>query len=218
MKVVIDGNIGSGKTTQLDLLEKKGWTVRREPIDSWPLREFTENPVRWSFLLHMKILQTFRPIETKRPVIYERSLASSRWVFWKVLRKRGYVTQKEHETYEAFCEMHMWQPDLYIFLDKNARWAYSHISKRGQVGDSGLSLEYLKELEIEYHALVPRMPGQVYVVNANRTVDEIHEEICRILSENELFVGDGVGDEMQTESLSGRPVSCTPFTDVCRVS
>lgn len=31
MKVVIDGNIGSGKTTQLDLLEMRGYRVRREP-------------------------------------------------------------------------------------------------------------------------------------------------------------------------------------------
>jgi predicted ATPase len=40
MKVVIDGNIGSGKTTQLGLLEKAGYIVRREPIDQWPLEEF----------------------------------------------------------------------------------------------------------------------------------------------------------------------------------
>jgi predicted ATPase len=32
MRVVIDGNIGSGKTTQLELLERKGWFIQKEPI------------------------------------------------------------------------------------------------------------------------------------------------------------------------------------------
>jgi hypothetical protein len=41
MKIVIDGNIGSGKTTQLGLLEQKGWKLRREPIDKWPPQRFS---------------------------------------------------------------------------------------------------------------------------------------------------------------------------------
>jgi deoxyadenosine/deoxycytidine kinase len=39
MRIVIDGNIGAGKTTQLGLLEKIGYTVRREAIDDWPLED-----------------------------------------------------------------------------------------------------------------------------------------------------------------------------------
>ena len=62
MKIVIEGNIGAGKTTQLGLLESRGWNVRREAIDQWPLEDFYKDPKRWAFLLHMKILQTSAPI------------------------------------------------------------------------------------------------------------------------------------------------------------
>jgi hypothetical protein len=63
------------------------------------------------------------------------------------------------------------------------------------------------------------VPCRVYFVNANRSPEEIHEEICTILSQhNELFVSDNPGDQVQKESRRGREVSCSPFPNVCRVS
>jgi len=218
MRIVIDGNIGTGKTTQLGLLEKKGWQVRREPIDKWPLEEFYKDPSRWAFLLHMKILQTLRPVKTETSVLYERSIMSSRWVFWPVLQKHGNVTQAEHETYDAFYDQYSWFPDLYIFLAKDVEKAYEHVTKRSQAGDSGVTLEYMKELDAEYQKLIRQVPCKVHVVNANRSVSEIHEEICRILAENELLFSDSHGVQMQKEGGRGRKMSCTSFEHMCSVS
>ena len=217
-RIVIDGNIGSGKTTQLGLLEKKGWKVRREPIDKWPLEEFYKDPKRWAFYFHMVILQTLRPIESKEPIIYERSLLSSRWVFWPVLLKKDIVTAKEDATYDKFYNQYAWYPDIYIFLSKKLDLAWDHIQKRRQAGDDGVTLEYLHELDEEYKKLIMKVPCKVYVVDANRGVEEIHTEICRILAENELFVGDALWSKMQKEGLPGRQMSCTSFTNMCRVS
>ena len=50
-KIVIDGNIGSGKTTQLDLLEQQGkYNIKKEPIEKWPLDLYYSDPKRWGFL------------------------------------------------------------------------------------------------------------------------------------------------------------------------
>lgn len=218
MKIVIDGNIGSGKTTQLGLLEQKGWQVRREPIDEWPLEEFYKDPTRWAFLLHMTILQTLRPLKTRQAVVYERSLLSSRWVFWPVLQKHGNVTSAEHSVYDKFYDQYAWYPDIYIFLSKDVDLAYEHVTKRGQTGDSGVTLKYMKELDAEYQKLIMKVPCKVHVVNANGSVDEIHKEICKILSENELLFSDGVGGQMQKEGRPGREVPCTPLPNMCRLS
>jgi deoxyadenosine/deoxycytidine kinase len=218
MKIVIDGNIGSGKTTQLGLLEQKGWKVRREPIDKWPLEEFYKDPKRWAFYFHMVILQTLRPVDTKQHVIYERSLLSSRWVFWPVLLNKGIVTSDEDATYAKFYNNYAWYPDVYIFLSKKLDLAWEHIQTRGQTGDDGVSQEYLQELDTEYQKLIKNVPCRVYIVNANRSVEEIHTEICKILSENELFVSDALGSQMQKEGRSGRQMPCTPFTNMCRLS
>jgi deoxyadenosine/deoxycytidine kinase len=218
MKVVIDGNIGSGKTTQLNLLEKKGRIVRREPIDDWPLEEFYKDPQRWAFYFHMKILQTLRPLKTMRTVVYERSLLSSRWVFWEVLRRQGQVTEQEHGTYVHFYDQHVWFPDVYIFLSKSVDLAWEHIQQRHQAGDSGVTQEYWRELDKEYQVLVKNVPCKVYVLNANRSVEEIHKEICEILAENELLSLETGRNEVQIKGGRRREVSCTPFGDLCRVS
>lgn len=218
MKIVIDGNIGSGKTTQLGLLEKKGWNVRREPIDKWPLEDFYKDPKRWAFYFHMVILQTLRPIKTAGHVIYERSLLSSRWVFWPVLKRKGFVTDQEDKTYAQYYEQFAWYPDVYIFLSKKRELAWEHIQKRGQAGDTGVTVEYLEELEKEYLEMIRGVPCRVYVVNANQSVEKVHEDICKILVDNELFIGDTNGRQVQKEGGRGREVPCTSFQNMCRLS
>ena len=219
MKVVIDGNIGSGKTTQLDLLEKKGYRVRREPIDEWPLEEFYKDPQRWAFYFHMTILQTLRPLKTHETVIYERSLLSSRWVFWPVLLKQNLVTQGEDTVYSKFYDQYVWFPDVYIFLSKSADLAWDHIQKRHQAGDSGVTLEYWKKLDVEYQKLLRNAPCKVHVVNADQSVEEIHQEICQILLDHELLSPVEVQrEEVRSESGRERNVSCTPFQYMCCMS
>jgi deoxyadenosine/deoxycytidine kinase len=58
MKIVIDGNIGAGKTTQLNFLKNMGARVFKEPIEEWPLKEFYEDPKRGIFPLQMAVLRT----------------------------------------------------------------------------------------------------------------------------------------------------------------
>jgi deoxyadenosine/deoxycytidine kinase len=215
--IVIDGNIGSGKTTQLDLLEKKGFKVRREPIDEWPLEEFYKDPARWAFFFHMTLLKTQN--KPGRGVIYERSLFSSRYVFWPVLLKKGVVIQKEEDLYEYFWNRFSWKPSLFIYLSKDPELAFKHIQTRGQAGDTGVTLEYLKDLDKEYKNLMLKIPCRVRVVNANREPEKIHAEICQILSENEsLLFSDSRREEMQETSDPGRQVQCTPFQHMCRLS
>jgi len=218
MKIVIDGNIGSGKTTQLNLLEKLGYRVRREPIDDWPLEEFYKDPSRWAFYFHMVILQTLRPLKTKETVVYERSLLSSRWVFWTVLLKQNLVTRGEDATYAKFYDQYAWFPDLYIFLSKSPELAWEHIQKRHQAGDSGVTLEYWKELDVEYQKLLRNVPCKVHVVNADQSVEEIHQEICQILLEHELLSLETGRKEVRSTGGRERYVSCTPFKHMCCVS
>jgi len=189
MKIVIDGNIGAGKTTQLGLLESKEWYVHREPIHDWPLKEFYDDQVRWAFLLHMRILQKLQPIHTSKHVIYERCMWSSRWVFWPLIQDKVHAT--ERDCYDYYFRKVEWVPDIYIYLSKKPELAHEHIQKRNQTGDDSVSLEYLRELDRKYTELVEGIHAtRVYIVDSNRSEVEVHEEICKILLENELFVVD----------------------------
>ena len=193
MRIVIDGNIGAGKTTQLGLLEKIGYTVRREAIDEWPLEEFYKDPARWAFLLHTCILLTNQPpsVQSDSPVLFERSLISSRWVFWEVLKKQGRVTSKEDEIYSKLYEKHAWHPDLFIYLAKSPKRCLEHIQGRYQPGDQGaITLDYLQELGTEYTKMLSTMSCKILIIDADQSAEKIHNEIYRYLLNNELLVCD----------------------------
>lgn len=216
--IVIDGNIGAGKTTQLDLLEKKGFSVRREPLDAWPLKEFYEDPSRWAFFFHMVLLKTQKPPASSK-VIYERSLYSSRYVFWDVLLEDKIVTQKEDQVYDYFWNKFAWTPSLFIYLNKDPELAFKHIQNRNQDGDTGVSLDYLYKLDAKYRHLILKIPCKVLVINANRSAEEIHQEIYKYLVENGSVHGpDRRGKEVQEDSSSRWKVSRAPCEHLCSVS
>ena len=216
VKVVIDGNIGSGKTTQLNFLEKKGWHVKREPIDEWPLDLFYKDKSRWALLLQLKILQTLRPV--KGTVVYERCLLSTRHVFWEYLVQKKLVTPEENDVYCTQYDKDAWYPDVYIFLSKTPELAFEHVQKRGQTGDFGVTLEYLKDLEGLYKQMIRNVPCKVHIVNAEQPPEAIHEQILSLLRVDGVHVSDTRGEKVSSSSAHKRQMLCTPFTNMCSVS
>jgi thymidylate kinase len=60
-----------------------------------------------------------------------------------------------------------------------------------------VSIDYLRELDEKYKVLAEMIPQcTTYIIDANRTELEIHQEISAILVENELFVPDSFRKEM----------------------
>ena len=61
--VCVEGNIGSGKSTLINSLEKKGWRVYQEPVeDRWktPLQDFYKDPVHNGLPFQIKVLEWFK--------------------------------------------------------------------------------------------------------------------------------------------------------------
>jgi len=218
MKVVIDGNIGSGKTTQLNLLEQKRWTVQREPIDNWPLELFYKDKSRWALLLQMKILQTLQPVETKDVVIYERCLLSTRYVFWEHLLQKKLVRPEENDVYCYQYDKDTWFPDLYIFLSKTPEVAFQHIKSRKQSGDSGVSLDYLRDLDVLYTRMLTNVPCKVHVINGHQAPEEIHQQILSLLKLYGMYVSDSGRAKVQTSSAYQRKMLCAPLSNMCNLS
>lgn len=218
VKVVIDGNIGSGKTTQLNLLEQKGWAVKREPIEQWPLELFYKDKSRWALLLQLAILQTLQPVKTKGAVVYERCLLSTRHVFWEYLLQKKLVLPEEDAVHSMIYEKEVWYPDVYIFLSKEPEKALEHIKKRKQSGDSGVSLEYLKDLDKLYKKMIMTVPCKVHVINAHQEPEEIHQQILSLLKLDGVHVSDSGRSQVQETGSHQRQVLCTSFTNMCRLS
>lgn len=218
MKIVIDGNIGAGKSTQLCLLESHGFKVRREPIAEWSLDLFYSNPSRWAFLLQMQILNSYS--SDNEYDVYERCPLSSNYVFWKNLVRHGTVTRDEDIIYQKYYEKMNWQPDLFIYLATTPEYVFGRIQSREQVGDSKITLDYLKELHESYSKFLKSVPCKVIpIVVSGRTPEQINDEIISVINvENEVFLSNGSRKAVSKPGKNRSEMSCTPFRDMCHMS
>jgi deoxyadenosine/deoxycytidine kinase len=226
MKFVIDGTMGAGKTTQLDMLEKLGLTVKREPIHEWPLEPFYKDMSRWALTLQLAIFQTHRPIKEawSKPVFYERSILATRYVFWEHLKQKKLVQPFEDTIHERAFEQYRWHPDVYIYLVTDPEESYNRIQKRKQAGDRGITIDYLEDIHKLYEKLIMSMPCKVHCVNTlGRTPEQIHADVLAILSQytvrkDGMYICNARREEVQETSPHRREVLCTPFPNMCRVS
>lgn len=182
MRVVIDGNIGCGKSTQIRLLEQSGFRCRKEPIDEWPLDLFYADPSRWGFALQMKILESF--IDTEDDTIYERCMETSKYVFWWNLLDKSIVTDFENQVYQSFYKKHYKPSDVYIFLHSDPKKCYERISTRDQAGDNKISLEYIQKIDSYYQLWFwsKRNTPKFYTIDVEgQTPEQIHSEILNVL-------------------------------------
>lgn len=178
MRIVIDGNIGSGKTSQLDLLGTLGYKIKKEPIDQWPLELFYSDPERWGFLFQIVVLQTFDYGPDDGFTILERCPSSSKDVFWSIMNKN----QVEDIAYTYEFNRHAWYPDVYIFIHKPPEMCYRHIQERTQAGDSKVSLEYLKVLDGQYEKMFETIPCKhKHRIDGSQSIQDVFKEISAII-------------------------------------
>lgn len=181
MKIVIDGLIGAGKSTQVDIISKLTHQhVVKEPIQEWPLDLFYSNPQRWGFLMQVAVLNSYANLQFQNG-IFERCPESTRAVFWQNLVNTGTVTSEEDRIFQVLFERLTWEPNVTVFVDKSPELCFEHIQGRGQEGDSKITLEYLKNLHKLYMEYVSKNTS-IQVVDGNRPIEEVTKDILKIIN------------------------------------
>ena len=170
-RIAIEGNIGAGKTTQLDMIS--GHRVFREPVHLWPLEEFYQDSQKNAFLMQATVLASFKD---HGPGIYERSTFASKTVF------SNFDSETEKMSYELMYDRLGWDPDYWIFLESDPEKCYRKVRGRRGPGDSYVTLEYLKEIDRRYKKMYEKVKGKAFVVNADRPAEEVHKSILEILN------------------------------------
>lgn len=177
MRISIGGNIGCGKSTILDLLQKDGHAVFFEPVHEWKhLQKFYDDKQRWGFTFQMEILNSFQ--QSNDHVIYERSPWESYHIFSKMLLENGYMTPCEFELFESLYKKLAWKPDLFIYLRTTPEVCNERVKQRQRSCESNIDMEYLRTLHEKYDALYTR---DIVCVDANRSVQEVYDDVVRII-------------------------------------
>jgi len=203
--VSIEGNIGSGKSTALTELERRGYTVVREPIDQWSstLKLFYEDPAKYSFLLQARILTELvrareavlrnSLIRHKNNVIFfERSQKGAK-VFVEVAVMNGTMNDAEKETYyrleETMLESREYieKSQVHILIDTPPKICCSRTVQRNRGAEQTGPLMSTNEQKLEYLKHLHRTHDKVFPlsectrVNGLNSPKTVADDICNSL-------------------------------------
>lgn len=158
--IIIEGQIGVGKTTMGELLEERfGVPLFREltnPDTLALLDRFYADKPRWAFTLQIHFLnERFRMIKEifrSGGGCLDRSIFGDR-IFAQMLEADGDMSKEEFRTYSTLLDNmleHAQDPRLLIYLDCTVDTAIERIRKRNRGLEAGIPRDYLEHLNRRY--------------------------------------------------------------------
>lgn len=167
---IVEGNIGSGKTTLINILKNNdSYEVIEEPVKLWLelkgddnkniLQEFYEDPNRYSYIFQTMVFKTrlnsIDHPQEKDIRFSERSIWTDKYVFGKSCIESHKMNSLEASCYNFWFD---WleekfnpQPDGIIYIKTSPQKCMERIEKRGRVEESTIPLSYLEELDYRHN-------------------------------------------------------------------
>ena len=185
MHIAVAGNIGSGKTTLVNMLSKHyGWKPQFEAVVSNPyLDDYYKDIKRWSFNMEVFFLkERFRNLleisQSSDTIIQDRSIYEGVYVFMANNFKMGNLDERDYITYmELFEQMTdvVKYPDLMIYLRSSVPHLVKNIQKRGRDYEQQIPLEYLENRNELYEEFIYKnYGGKVMTIDVNN-IDYEHQ-------------------------------------------
>ncbi|WP_306424352.1 deoxynucleoside kinase [Clostridium perfringens] len=155
--IVVDGVVGVGKSTLMNILAERGLIAYDEPVVDNPILEkFYYDRNRYSFPLQVFFLnKRFKHIKEAGLVensVMDRSIYGD-VIFAKMLCEKGEMTVEEFELYKELLENmleHVKAPKLMVYLEISVDEAMKRIQKRGRDYEQVVEREYWEKLNNEY--------------------------------------------------------------------
>jgi deoxycitidine kinase/deoxyguanosine kinase len=173
--ISVEGNIGAGKTSIIDLLKQSHGDIAEfiyEPVDEWMaikgddgknlLETFYGDKQRWSYtfqnvayITRMSSIVEKINNSQKKYIILDRSLSADLNTFAKMLHDDGLINSLEWDAYNKwnnFFDKHYGPlvEHKIIYLRCEPEIAHQRIQLRNRDAEKGIPLDYLKLLH-KYH-------------------------------------------------------------------
>lgn len=173
--ISIEGNIGAGKTTIVQELQKrfqdkKNIIFVKEPVDIWEtikdnngetiLQKFYAEPSKYAFQFQVMALTTrlslIRDTIINNPncdmLICERSVDADKEIFAKMLHDDGVISDLDYKIYRLMADEHARDFNVagHIYINSDADVCFKRIQKRSREGEGGIELSYLEKCK-KYH-------------------------------------------------------------------
>jgi len=193
---VLEGNMGSGKSTFLKIIESNlGYKTIQEPASEWQnidgsgniLDLFYKNPSRWAYTFQLyaftnrleTIIEQSKNPETVQ--ILERSIFCDRFCFAKNCYEMGFMSDLEWKLYtnsfswlvESFSQ----KPKGFIYLRTNPETSMQRVRKRSRPEEKNIDLPYLKLLHKKHEEwLIDQKETPIFLKNVPILVLDCNSE------------------------------------------
>ena len=190
--IVIEGNIGSGKTTLTKLLAER-WNCRlmlEEFKDNPFLPKFYENPKQHSFALELSFLAERyhqKRDELNRTDLFQPGIICDYSFAKSLVFSRINLDEDEFELYQNLFQIihgRLPKPDLLLFLYCSPEKSLRQIRKRGRAYEQEISTDYLEKINTGYLEFFKQQTGTRIVILNTDDIDfvESTEDLDKVLS------------------------------------
>ncbi|HCI55773.1 MAG TPA: hypothetical protein DFI01_07595 [Bacteroidales bacterium] len=196
--IVIEGNIGAGKTALATKIAKQYKAkLILESFENNPLLpKFYENPEKYSFPLELSFLASrYKQLKeeiTAENLYYPFTIAD--YYFTKsLIFSNATLSDEEYKLYSQFFFKIFDifpKPDIYIYLHIEPERLLQNIKKRGRNYEQSITLEYLQKIQENYFLFFNRNPENKYLVIDVNQIDFVDNEEDYIKVINAIFNSD----------------------------
>jgi len=155
--IVIEGNIGAGKTTLVENLAKDvpARPLLEEFVDNPFLKKFYKDRNRYAFQVEMAFLadRYFQLREQLEPDLFYPVILADYAAFKNLIFARVNLASEDYQLYRKFWDIsfrQMRQPDVLIYLHVPVEVLLQRILGRGRDFEKDMEVSYLKDIEKSY--------------------------------------------------------------------
>lgn len=192
----VDGNIGAGKSTVLQVLQRRGYTVLLEPIDVWAkyLAAAYSNDPKGVLRLQLAVwrdrcMKPPRPLEhdtDKNPspgvVFMERSAMFQLRTFVLANYERGRLDNLDMDLLTSLYESIEWTPEVMFYLRVLPGICARRVKQRGRAYEHDIH-EYIEQLHEKHEVVAASVSVSCPVVtlDGDRPPAEIADELIDLV-------------------------------------
>ena len=198
--LVIEGNIGAGKTSLCQKIAKQqnAKLILEQFADNPFLPKFYRDPERYSFTLELSFLAD-RYNQLKKHLdnldLFSELIIADYFFMKSLIFSSATLQEDEYRLYRQLFDIiygSLPKPDLYVYLHKSVSNLMENIKIRGRKYEQNISFEYLKSIENGYFKFFKQQKElRILVVDTN-LLDFVNDESDYTILVNAIFEGDYV--------------------------
>jgi deoxyguanosine kinase len=182
--VVIEGNIGAGKTTLATRISDQfnARLILEHFADNPFLPKFYKNPEKYSFPLELSFLASrYKQLkEELTPQDLFKAFTVADYYFMKSLVFASSTLHgDEYNLYRTIFYIiygSLPKPDIFVYLHLNTDRLLSNIRKRGRDYETTITREYLQKIQESYFTFFKQNPENKYLVIDINGIDFVEDE------------------------------------------